>query len=61
MELLIILPVLLLSSLHRLQPLAPLYIPETYPYVAAIPIMVLYYDDKFTVRPVPDKAYKDNY
>ena len=31
---------------------------ETYPYVAAKPIMVLYYDDKFTVRPVPDKSYR---
>lgn len=31
---------------------------ETYPYVAARPTTVLYYDDTFVVRPIPDKAYK---
>ena len=31
---------------------------ETYPYVAARPIMVLFYDNQFVIRPVPDKAYK---
>lgn len=28
------------------------------PYVASLPTMILYYDNKFTVRPVPDKPYK---
>src|SRR3546814_19308233 len=27
-------------------------------YVASLPTMILYYDNKFTVRPVPDKPYK---
>ena len=31
---------------------------QTVPYQAARPSMVLYYDNKFTMRPVPDKAYK---
>jgi len=31
---------------------------ETYPYVAARPTTVLYFDDTFVVRPIPDKAYK---
>ena len=28
-----------------------------YPYVANRPNTILYYDDKFTVRPIPDKPY----
>lgn len=31
---------------------------QTLPYVAGLPEMVLFYDDIFTLRPVPDKAYK---
>ena len=31
---------------------------ETIPYQAAKPIAMLYYDDKFVVRPVPDITYK---
>ncbi len=31
---------------------------QTRPYVASIPQAVLYYDNTFTLRPVPDKAYK---
>lgn len=31
---------------------------ETYPYVAARPVMALFYDNKFVIRPVPDKSYK---
>lgn len=27
------------------------------PYVAGIPTTVLYYDQKFTIRPIPDKVY----
>jgi hypothetical protein len=30
---------------------------ETVPYIAAQPLAVLYYDDTFTIRPVPDKVY----
>lgn len=36
---------------------APIY-SETYPYTPSRPTLVLYYDNSFTVRPVPDKAYK---
>ncbi len=32
-------------------------ISEIIAYVAGIPTTVLYYDNKFTLRPVPDKAY----
>lgn len=31
---------------------------QTVPSVVAMPQAVLYYDDKFTVRPVPDQVYK---
>lgn len=31
---------------------------QTIPYVAALPNAVLYYDSKFTVRPVPDQPYR---
>lgn len=31
---------------------------QTLPYVASLPTMILYYDNKFTVRPVPDRPYK---
>lgn len=31
---------------------------QSRPYVAALPTAVLYYDNKFVVRPVPDKPYK---
>jgi hypothetical protein len=31
---------------------------ETVPYQPGKPIAMLFYDNKFTVRPVPDKAYK---
>jgi len=30
---------------------------ETIPYQAGKPIAILYYDQQFTIRPVPDKAY----
>lgn len=30
---------------------------ETIPYQAGKPIAMLYYEDKFTIRPVPDKVY----
>lgn len=30
---------------------------EYVPYVAGLPISMLFYDEKFTIRPVPDKAY----
>jgi len=30
---------------------------ETIPYQAGKPICILYYDNQFTIRPVPDKAY----
>lgn len=30
---------------------------EYVPYVAGLPISCLYYDNKFTLRPVPDKSY----
>lgn len=30
---------------------------EYVPYIPGLPISVLYYDNKFTLRPVPDKAY----
>ncbi len=30
---------------------------ETIPYQAGKPYAILYYDQKFTIRPVPDKAY----
>lgn len=32
-------------------------ISQTVPYVAAIPQALLFYDGKFTVRPVPDQSY----
>jgi len=31
---------------------------ETYPYAAGRPTMMLFYDNVFTLRPVPDLAYK---
>jgi len=31
---------------------------ETVPYVASRPTTMLFYDNKFTLRPVPDKPYK---
>jgi len=31
---------------------------ETYPYVPSRPTLVMYFDNKFVVRPVPDKSYK---
>ena len=31
---------------------------ETYPYSPGRPTLLLYYDDQFQVRPIPDKAYK---
>lgn len=31
---------------------------ETVPYVPAQPIQMLYYENKFTLRPVPDKPYQ---
>ena len=30
---------------------------EFVPYIAGLPISVLYYDNQFTLRPVPDKVY----
>lgn len=30
---------------------------DTIPYQAGKPIAILYYEDKFTIRPVPDKVY----
>lgn len=33
---------------------------ETIPYQAALPQAVLYYDDKFILRPVPDQSYRVN-
>lgn len=33
-------------------------ISETYPYVTGIPLMVLYYDQIFTLRPVPNISYR---
>jgi hypothetical protein len=33
---------------------------QTIPYVAALPQAVLYYDNKFTLRPVPDQPYRVN-
>jgi hypothetical protein len=33
---------------------------EYVPYVAGLPISCLYYDNKFTLRPVPDKSYVVN-
>ena len=35
----------------------PIY-SETFPYTPSRPTLVLYYDDAFVVRPIPDKAYK---
>ncbi len=35
----------------------PIY-SETYPYNPSRPTLILYYDDQFVVRPVPEKAYK---
>lgn len=31
---------------------------QTIPYVASLPQALLYYDDKFTLRPVPDQPYR---
>jgi hypothetical protein len=31
---------------------------QTVPYVASLPQALLFYDNKFTVRPVPDQAYR---
>lgn len=31
---------------------------QTYPYVAARPYMVLYFDNKFVMRPIPDMPYR---
>lgn len=31
---------------------------EIYPYSPGYPTMMLYYDDQFVLRPIPDKAYK---
>lgn len=31
---------------------------QTVPYVPAIPLAMLYFDDKFTLRPVPDQPYR---
>jgi len=31
---------------------------QTVPYAAAVPQAVMYYDDKFFFRPIPDQAYK---
>lgn len=33
---------------------------QTVPYVAAMPQALLFYDTKFTVRPVPDQVYRVN-
>ena len=33
---------------------------QTVPYVPALPQAVLYYEDKFTLRPVPDQPYRVN-
>lgn len=33
---------------------------QTVPYVAALPQSMLYYDNKFTLRPVPDQPYRVN-
>ena len=30
---------------------------EVVPYIASMPRAVLFYDEKFTIRPIPDKAY----
>jgi len=37
----------------------PIY-SETVPYIAGKPLAVLYYDNTFTIRPVPDKVYPVN-
>lgn len=34
---------------------------QTRPYQASIPLSLLYYDNKFTLRPVPDQPYKINF
>ncbi|MFI5332569.1 MAG: hypothetical protein ACHQVS_00540 [Candidatus Babeliales bacterium] len=34
---------------------------QTVPYVPQIPLAMLYYDDKFTLRPVPDQPYRINF
>jgi hypothetical protein len=34
---------------------------QTVPYVASRPVAMLYYDNKFTLRPVPDQSYKVNF
>lgn len=33
---------------------------QTVPYVAALPQALLFYDSKFTVRPIPDQVYRVN-
>ncbi len=38
-------------------PSNPIYV-EYIPYVAGKPISMLFYDEKFTIRPVPDRAYQ---
>lgn len=35
---------------------APIYA-ETVPYIASMPRAMLFYDEKITIRPIPDKAY----
>ena len=39
--------------------LQPIY-SETLPYIAGQPLAVLYYNNTFTIRPVPDKVYPVN-
>lgn len=34
---------------------------QTRPYQASLPMSLLYYDNKFTLRPVPDQPYKINF
>jgi len=34
---------------------------QTVPYQASLPLALLYYDNKFTLRPVPDQPYKINF
>jgi len=31
---------------------------QTYPFTPSKPTLILYYDNKFTVRPIPDRPYK---
>lgn len=33
---------------------------QTVPYVPSLPLVMLFFDEKFTLRPVPDQAYRVN-